>query len=176
MRKFYFHKLSLLILFILFFPFSQLAAATLTQFGAVGDGITNDTQAIRKAFASDEKKLDGEGKTYRVIGTLEIKRDVSLKNIRLIQGDMKPSLNLTDEKHPRFKEKLYTRTLLIRAPSPNQLKINLDNIFIHRGADETQGLPSDSAGIWLDRVTGNLKDIEITGNGSGMGIMVVNSS
>lgn len=166
------------LLIIMFFVSSgTLGAATLAQFGTAGDGITNDFNALKKAFNSGERVLDGEGKTYRVIGSLQIDRDITLQNIRLVQGEKELSPELLSENHPRFREKLFTRTLLIRSPDKKKkLNIRLENIYIDRGTDETQGLPSDSAAIWLDGVKGSLENIEITGNGSGMGIMIVNSS
>jgi hypothetical protein len=156
---------------------NEAIALPLSHFGAVGDGITNDTVAIRKAISSDSIELDGEGKSYRVIGTLEINRDIRLKNVKFFQGEKEIPSAILKENHPRFREKLYTRTLWIRKRnSDKKLKIQLDNIYIHRGTDETQGLPSDNAAIWLDGTEGELRNIEITGHGSGMGIMIVNSS
>lgn len=59
---------------------------TLSSFGAVGDGTTDDTAAVRAAFdAATDFCLDGENKTYRVVGTSRADHRFCLQNANFRQ-------------------------------------------------------------------------------------------
>ncbi|OZY87131.1 hypothetical protein CBP51_09130 [Cellvibrio mixtus] len=136
---------------------------TLSSYGAVGNGITNDTESIIRAFntscpdSSEHKIIDGENKTYAVYGTLRVadSLNATLKNIRLKQtksGDGG------------------TRTIF-----KTHGMLNLNNIYVDRGSDVYTGSPLDSAGIWLQVENSEFYNVEVTGNGTGNGFFVVGS-
>lgn len=53
------------------------------QFGAVGDGVTDDTAAIRRALSSGVDIIDGKGSTYAISAPLNIPENITLENINL---------------------------------------------------------------------------------------------
>lgn len=144
---------------------------TLRSFGAVGDGITDDTLAIQAAFNSDSAALDGENLNYAVRGSLRISRDLNISNMRFHQTmTYMPDRNLLA---------LALRTLHVglkkSTTPPTYIKVNFDNIFVNRGAEIDNGIGTYSAGIWLENAIGKFSNIEVTGNGRGFGILVMNS-
>lgn len=58
-------------------------ARTLREFGAVGDGTTDDTVRIQAALDSGEKALDGGGLTYLVSAALTGSANTELRNFKL---------------------------------------------------------------------------------------------
>ena len=59
---------------------------SLSAFGAVGDNQADDTQALQTAFRkAGGRCLDGDGRTFRVRGTLRVETDFCLANARLRQ-------------------------------------------------------------------------------------------
>ena len=177
-------------------------ALTLTAFGAVGDDRADDTQALQEAFRQVEGRcLDGEGRTFRVRGTLRVSTDFCLENARLrqdvaffdtrqwIAGDCPVERDpeaLIDCRDPAMAgplpagltDYLYTRTLLIRPDDDeSQITVALRNVTIDRGADPQSGARSDAAGIWIANAASLLLDgVEVTGAGKGYGVMIVNSA
>ena len=175
---------------------------TLTLFGAVGDDRVDDTQALQRAFRQVAGRcLDGEGRTYRVRGSLRVAADFCLVNVRLrqdiarfdtrpwIQGDCpieKDAEALADCGDPAIpdpvpaglEDYLYTRTLLIRPdPGAAPIKVSLRNVAVDRGTDPESGARSDAAGIWIGNARGLvLEDVEVSGAGKGYGVMIVDSS
>ena len=174
---------------------------TLRSFGAAGDGRSNDTDAVQQALAtSDGMCLDGEGKTYAVTGTLRVSKDLCLRNATLVQKlvpydtsrflghacpvteDVVAVADCGDPPVPadeltKLGNSLAVRTLLIR-PEGNQapLHVSLDHVKIDRGRFAYGGSRTDSAGIWLegaDKV--DFRDVEITGNGKGHGLLLIRS-
>lgn len=175
---------------------------TLASFGAVGDDRADDTRALQKAFsAAAGQCLDGEGRTYRVRGTLRAQTDFCLVNADLrqdvepfetkawISGDCPveadPSKVATcgDPAMPAalpagLDAYLNTRTLLIR-PDEGQgaIRVELRNVRVDRGTQAASGSRSDAAGMWIGNAAGVvLDDVEVTGGGKGFGLIIVNSS
>jgi hypothetical protein len=181
-------------------PFAPAATVTLKSFGAAGDGRADDTKAVTRAFAnSDRYCLEGEGLPYRVTGALRVGKDLCLRNATFLQSAhtvkttpyirrncprvQNPSI-VVDCNDPivpadqlaRLWNSLSLRTLLIRPDGDRPLQINLERVKVDRGSDPRQGSRSDSAGIWLDgadRV--DMRDVEITGNGKGYGLLITNA-
>jgi hypothetical protein len=50
-------------------------AWTLKRFGAKGDGVTDDTQAIIAAFSSGEKYIEGDAGTFAISGAIPVSSD-----------------------------------------------------------------------------------------------------
>jgi hypothetical protein len=56
------------------------------DFGAVGDGVADDTAAIQAALSSGAVTIDGKGSTYKINSPLTLPQGVTLQNIRLNAG------------------------------------------------------------------------------------------
>jgi len=181
-------------------PFTPTQTRTLRSFGAIGDGRTDDTAAMVRAFAySDRYCLDGERRVYSVTGTLRVARNFCLRNASLIQAaapvdtvhyivrtcppvqDPSAAIDCKDPAIPpaqvaRLWKSLAIRTLLIRPGTDRPIRVNLERVKVDRGRYAEQGSRSDSAGIWLDgadRV--DFRDVEITGDGKGYGLQITNA-
>jgi hypothetical protein len=168
----------------------------------VGDGAHDDTAALKRAFLrSDLYCLDGEGRSYRVNGTLEAHEDFCLRNATLIQSllpfDTSPYIRascpvtsdpaaIVDCGDPpvskadlrTLRRSLAVRTLLIRpALGKGRIAVTLDHVKVNRGRFPEAGSRADSAGIWIqggNRV--ELDQVEITGDGKGYGLLVTDSA
>ena len=181
-------------------PFESAEIRTLGEFGAVGDGRADDTAAVARALAnSDRYCLDGEGRTFRVTGTLRADKHLCLRNVALVQAalpvntspyifrscpavqdpsaviDCKDPAIPADRAIPLWRS-LSTRTLLIRPGGDRPIRVILDRVKVDRGRFADQGSRTDSAGIWLDGADGvDFRDVEITGNGKGYGLLITNA-
>jgi hypothetical protein len=181
-------------------PFTPVETRTLRDFGAVGDGRTDDTAALVRALAnSDRYCLDGENRAYSVTGTLRVAKNFCFRDAALLQSAVpvdtsryivricKPVQNpsaVIDCNDPAISpnevtnlwKSLSIRTLLIRPGGDRPIRVNLEGVKIDRGRYAEQGSRSDSAGIWLDgadRV--DFRDVEITGGGKGYGLQITNA-
>lgn len=67
------------------------------DFGAAGDGTTNDTTAFQAALNSGAAVIDGGGKTYLVSGNLLVSSNTTLQNfaLKLVGGSAIPLSGLT---------------------------------------------------------------------------------
>ncbi|WP_206610322.1 right-handed parallel beta-helix repeat-containing protein [Croceibacterium ferulae] len=175
---------------------------SLKQFGARGDGVSDDTPALQKALGqSDQFCLDGEGLTYSVNGTLRITKNLCLVNIRLeqrqvpydtsamIKGDC-PAISdpaivvscgdpaLVGDAPAELQAYLNVRTLLVRPDDVRRdISVFMDKVVIDKGNDPRSGSRTDAAGIWIDHAKGVvLTDVEITGAGKGYGLFISASS
>jgi hypothetical protein len=181
-------------------PFAPAETRTFRSFGAAGDGRSDDSAAIERAFAdSDRYCLDGEGRAYRVTGTLRVSRSLCMRNATFLQSaapvdtsryitrscpvvpDPSAVVDCGDPAVPadqldRLWKSLSVRTLLIRPSGNRPIEVNLVRVKVDRGPYEEGGARSDSAGIWLDgadRV--DFRDVEITGKGKGYGLLISNA-
>ena len=168
----------------------------------MGDGIHDDTAALRSAFLrSNLYCLDGEGRSYRVSGTLETRTNFCLRNATLVQSlppfdtaayirakcpvTTDPSAivdcgdpPVSEADLPGLRRALAVRTLLIRpAKGTGRIAVRLDHVKVNRGRYPEGGSRADSAGIWIQDADGvDLRHVEITGDGKGYGLHVVGSS
>jgi hypothetical protein len=181
--------------------FAPAAVRSLRDFGASGDGLSDDTAALKRAFAnSDRYCLDGEGRTYRVSGTVRAQKNLCLRNVTLVQSakpfDTRPYITrscpvtldasaVVDCDDPaippgqlsRLLKSISVRTLFIRADRPGgTVSVTLDRVKVDRGRFPQGGSRTDSAGIYIDGADGvRLQNVEVTGDGKGYGLMVLRS-
>ncbi|BEV01861.1 hypothetical protein [Novosphingobium olei] len=175
---------------------------TLSSFGAAGDDATDDTTALQRAFSAAKGRcLDGEGRKYRVRGTLRASEDFCLVNTRLrqdvakfdtrqwirgtcpVERDPARAISCGDPAMPGdlprgLSEYLFTRTLLIRPEAAHPpISVTLRKVAIDRGDDPASGARSDAAGIWIGNARKvELDDVEVTGAGKGFGLMLVDAA
>jgi len=128
---------------------------TLRHFGAIGDGIVDDTTAVVAAFASG-LQLDGEGLTYGVNGNVTIPDGIVLEDAVFKQ--LAP--NVTNR-----------RTLVKTTGSG---PITFRRVAVDRNGATTDGTISDTAGIWIANIDDiYFEDVEVYGNGLGAGINLI---
>lgn len=181
---------------------ASLPIRSVADFGAVGDGVTDDAPALQRALAqSGTYCLDGGGKSYRVRMVLRAVHDLCLVNIRLVQDhpqfdtrayltgtcppvrDPRVALDCGDRQVPAASLKalnrfLGARVLLVRPqPLDQPIAVYLSKVTIDRGDDPSSGSRADAAGLWIDHASSvELDDVEITGAGKGTGLMIADSS
>jgi len=183
-------------------PFAPLLTRSLTDFGAVGNGVADDTDALKRAlYRSDQYCLDGQNRTYRVSGTLRVTNSLCLKRATLRQSlepfDTSPYISRTcpvtgnpfivtdcgdasvsDDDLVALRQSLALRTLFIKPAKRGDtpLLVTLDRVRIDRGPYPEAGSRQDAAGIWLEgaeRV--DFRDVEISGSGKGYGLLLIRS-
>jgi hypothetical protein len=181
--------------------FAPTQTFSVRKFGAVGNGRADDTAALARALsASDGKCLDGEGRAYRVVGTLRVTHDLCLRNITLTQSQVPfdtrgyirnscpivadasaivdcgdPPVRPEDLK--ALNDSLSVRTLFIRPDKGNSpLRVLLDGVKVDTGRYPEAGSRTDSAGIWIESADGaTLRNVEVTGYGKGHPLIVLRS-
>lgn len=132
------------------------------DFGAVGNGVADDTAALMKAWGSG-KIVDGLGLTYGMAGGVNQlpAAFVGMANIKLKQ--LSPTTAAT-------------RSLYITG---NTNRFVMRDVTVDRGgfAGYTVGTTADFAGLWIDASSGFLLDnVLVTNGGRGNGLTVQNSS
>ena len=155
-----------LLLLVLLAPL-RLSGATFAEFGARGDGMHDDTREVQAAIGQlpPGGTLDGEGKAYRVHGSIRIFRGMTLRNATFIQ----------DSPPDGTEGRVNDRTLFVRGESGKPVTVILEHLKVDRGVSATQGGSSDSAGIWIDgAIDSRLTNVEVTGNGRGAGLQLTN--
>jgi len=181
--------------------FAPHLTKSLTSFGAVGDGVSDDTNSLKRALSrSDQYCLDGQNRTYRVSGTLRVISSLCLRRATLRQSlepfDTNPYIsgtcpvtgnpfiltdcgdaNVPEGRLGALRQYLALRTLFIKPAKPGDtLLVTLDRVRIDRGPYPEAGSRQDAAGIWLEgaeRV--DFRDVEISGGGKGYGLLLIRS-
>lgn len=133
--------------------------ATLEDFGAVGDGSTDDTAAVTAMHEAGFKIRGRAGKTYAVTGNVTFTTGSPwLENCTFKQL----SPNATDRRTLRFND---------------CSKVTLKNVVVDRNGSGTGGAVNDAAGIWINGCEDLLfEDVEVYGDDKGSGIVIVDSS
>lgn len=126
-----------------------------TDFGAVGDGATDDSGPLAKALASGQP-LSGNGKTYAVSGDFTLPDDADLEHITLKQLSRNNPLRRT----------------LVKTSGSGPIKLR--RVKIDKNGATTDGSIADAAGIWIANINDiTLEDVEVTGNSKGTGVILV---
>lgn len=133
-------------------PLLTDSLTSLPDYGAVGDGTTDDTTAINTALAAGVP-LDGRGKTYGVSGNITLPAGTNLSNAT-------------------FKQLTPAATSSVRTLESSGVdNIRLVNVTVDKNGVGTEGDPSSAAGVWISGGTGHyLENVSVFGASSGMGI------
>ncbi len=133
----------------------------LKAFGAVGDGVTDDTDAIEAAIAAGAgsgRPIFGGGSTYGVSGNVQLAADTWLQDITFKQ--------LTPDNDERA-------TLASNGVD----NIRLVRVKVDRNGDGTSGTLNYAAGIYITGGEGHyLEDVEVYGDDIGTGLKIWQAS
>ncbi len=128
---------------------------TLRDFGAVGNGVANDSAAVQSAL-NDGCDINGEGYRYKVNGSMQINKNITLRNAYFIQNAVNEEI----------------KTLYVKDST-----VHFKNITVDRGSDQRNGHAERSAGIYLENSNDSvLEHLNVTGDGYGSGIYVLDSN
>ena len=128
---------------------------TLEDFGATGDGVTDDTAEIAAALATGKRVFGDPSKTYAVTGAITLAANAWLEDVSLKQLAPAAASSL--------------RTIA----SSGVNNITLRNVKVNRNGDGTAGAIGTAAGIWLSGGSGHLLDrVEVYGDDMGSGIVI----
>ncbi len=134
----------------------SLIYATPEDFGAIGDGVTDDTDAVNAALATNKIVYGLPNKIYGVSGNITLPTTTHLENIHFKQ--------LTPDNVNR-------KTLHFDAGE----KCYMKKVTVDRNGDGLGGAINTSAGIWVndcDNVV--LEDVEVFGDDKGNGLALFN--
>ena len=127
---------------------------SLRDFGAVGDGVTDDSSALTNALSLG-RIIEGGNLTYGVSGNFNLLENSQLHNIKLKQLTPNASGDV--------------RTLT----SIGGNNIVLKNVTVDRNGDGTNGSINDDAGIYISGGSGHyFEQVEVYGNDLGTGFSV----
>lgn len=125
------------------------------DFGAVGDGATDDTTAINNALAAG-RWVDGKNRIFAISGNITLPATTRMRNIQFKQ--------LTPNDPSR-------RTLY----QLNGTVCWLDNVVVNKNGNGGGGSQGSAAGIYIDTCARCLMiDVEVYGNDKGTGILLNN--
>lgn len=130
------------------------------EFGAVGDGVTNDTSAIVAAIATGAPVEGLPGKVYGVSGNISYSGPLlRLRNLSLIQ--------LTPGGVTSRRTIMYTGTGVVL----------MDNVTVNRNGSGTGGALSDAAACWIANASfAHIQNCDLYGNDYGNGLAIINCS
>lgn len=141
-------------------------SVTIRDFGAVGDGQSDDTDAVHRALASS-CAVSGENLSYKFTSAVNIPTGTNLTDATFIQALLPASV---------------IRAIQIKDVS----NVKLTRIRLDRGSDPSFGVGPTTdafvqqlhtAAVWLSGATNvTLTDVEVYGHGVGTGIKIENSS
>ncbi len=127
------------------------------DFGAVGDGTTDDKTAVTNAFATGKVVRGIKGSVYAVSGNVTMPGTLKAQDLHFKQLDSAGSTS--------------RRTLVV---STGTGPLELRRIKVDRNGQTSEGSISNAAGIWIADVDDVvLEDVEVTGNSKGVGINII---
>lgn len=153
------------------------------DFGAVGDGTTDDSTAINNALSSGFLIIDGAGDTYKINSSVTIPANITLQNINLVAGTAGINMVLVNNFSKILNSKLTgTGTLSIVErgiyPATNNVTDVTLNVECANLTIGIQAQPTGGGTAYADapkRWSGNLKFTNIagtTGNSEGYGLLL----
>lgn len=192
---------------------------TLRSHGAVGDGKTDDREAIEKALRQAQGvQINGEGLTYAVRGNIEVEGDAHFTDATLIQTMDPPDTRAflvsangsgaitveppdaltstvlglpymlasavgtyaedpvpTARDLERLMPGIALRTLTIHGTEGKPAAVKLERVNINRGHHPQSGGRNDASGLRIEYGSPvAVSDANITGDGKGKGLEIVN--